>query len=181
MRIKGLDEQMIKQYIAEAVLILMEDHPYDKITIGEIAKKAGVNRSSYYRHFDTKEDIIWFYLMSIMDEYMREYRKLSEKTYRLYLNEIFSVFYKHRHDLLLIHKNKLSYLLLDVLNTCFRFDEFSDEKQFEIAYHIGGIYNNLLLWMNHDMKETPEQMTKMALSFKSGDSFTLLDIKGMFS
>lgn len=82
MRIKGLDEQMIQQYIAEALLILMEKKPYDKITIGEITEKAGVNRSSYYRHFDTKEDIIRFYLKSVMDEYMREYHTLRTKTYR---------------------------------------------------------------------------------------------------
>lgn len=180
MRIKGLDEQMIQKYISEALLILMEKKPYAKISIREITEKAGVNRSSYYRHFDTKEDILRFYLMSIMSEYLTKYQKLQIKTFRTYLLQMFTTFYEHRKDLMMIHREKLSYLLLDVLNTSFRFGELPDEidskKQFAISYHIGGIYNNLLLWMNHDMQETPEQMTEIALSFRPEGSFTLLNV-----
>ena len=149
MRIKGLTGQQIEQYLTEALLILMETKPYDKISIGEVAQKAGVNRSSYYRHFSSKEDILRFYLMSIMQEYQAAYTR-----------QIFVTFYAHRHDLLLIHKNGLSYLLLDVLNTCFRLtdpeQQLTEKEQFKLSYHIGGIYNNMRLWLAHGMAETPD-------------------------
>lgn len=182
MRIKGLTGQLIEQYLTEALLILMETKAYEKISIGEITQKAGVNRSSYYRHFSSKEDILRFYLMSIMDEYQRDYRKGREQTLAAYLHQIFVTFYAHRHDLLLIHRAGLSYLLLDVLNTCFRVADpgcpLTIEEQFRISYHIGGIYNNLRLWMNHGMRETAEEMTDIALSFRPEGSFTLLDVQG---
>ncbi|MGN0363241.1 MAG: TetR/AcrR family transcriptional regulator [Bilifractor sp.] len=181
MRIKGLNEQLIQQYIAEALLILMEKKPYGKISIGEICEKAGVNRSSYYRHFEVKEDIIHFYLMSLMEEYQREYEQQEHKTFRSYTLQIFTTFYSHRKALLLIHRNGLSYIMLEVFNECFQFGEIPDEvgslKKFEVAYHIGGIYNDTLLWLSHGMKETPEQMTEITLSFRPEGSFTLLNVK----
>lgn len=181
MRIKGLAGQQIRQYLVEALLILMETKDYDHISIGEIAEKAGVNRSSYYRHFSGKEDILRFYLMTIMREYQETYRKGSDRTFHAYTRQIFDTFYAHCHDLLLIHRNGLSYLLLDVLNRCFRLKEpgrkIPAKEEFMISYHIGGIYNNLCLWMDHGMKETPAQMTDIALSFRPEGSFTLLDIK----
>ena len=49
------------EYITDALLLLMKHKNFNDITIGEITKKAGVNRSTYYRHFSTKESIIKFY------------------------------------------------------------------------------------------------------------------------
>lgn len=180
MRIKGLNEELIKQYIAESLLILMETKKYEKITIAEITDKAGVNRSSYYRHFGTKEDIIRFYLMSIMHEYMEKYHQNGNPDFSSYLFQMFRTFSEHRQDLMLIHQNGLTYLLLDVLDTCFRFDDSASSprgRQYEAAYHIGGIYNDMLLWMNHKMAETPEQMTASVLSFHPEGTFTLLNVQ----
>jgi AcrR family transcriptional regulator len=181
MRVKGLDEDLIQQYIAEALLLLMKDRPFGKITIQAITDRAGVNRSSYYRHFDSKEDIIRYYLMGIMDEYQAAYQAQQTPTFRSYTRQIFTTFYAHREDLLRIHRDGLSYLLLDVLNTCFKFDKIQDRvasvRQFAVSYHIGGIYNNMRLWLDHGMAETPEQMAAIALSFRPEGSFTLLNVK----
>ena len=37
----------------------MEQHSYDQITVTDITKKAGVSRMSFYRHFDSKDDVIF--------------------------------------------------------------------------------------------------------------------------
>lgn len=179
MRIKGLNDELIKQYLAESLLILMESKPFAKITVAQIAEKAGVNRSSYYRHFGSKEDILRFYLRTVMAEYLAAFRRGRWHDYPSYLLQMFRTFREHREDLLLIHGNGLSHLLLDVLNEGFRFDEIEASadrnRQYEAAYHIGGIYNDLLLWMRHGMEETPEQMTASALSFRPEGTFTLLN------
>lgn len=51
-----------KRGIKDAFLELLEKKPIDDITISEIAKVAGVNRKTFYRHYPTKyqimEDII---------------------------------------------------------------------------------------------------------------------------
>ena len=42
----------------EALLILLEKKNYEFITVKEICEKAGVNRSTFYLHYETMEDLL---------------------------------------------------------------------------------------------------------------------------
>ena len=42
----------------DALLSLVESKPFDRITVEDIIEKAGVGRSTFYRHFETKEALI---------------------------------------------------------------------------------------------------------------------------
>ena len=44
--------------MVEALLLLLENKEYDSITVKEICEKAGVNRSTFYMHYDTKDDLL---------------------------------------------------------------------------------------------------------------------------
>lgn len=42
----------------EALLILLENKEYEYITVKEICQKAGVNRSTFYLHYETIDDLL---------------------------------------------------------------------------------------------------------------------------
>lgn len=42
----------------EAFLLLLEQKEYDTITVKEICQKAGVNRSTFYLHYETMNDLL---------------------------------------------------------------------------------------------------------------------------
>ncbi len=44
--------------LQQALLALAREHPLDDITIGDIAERAGVNRSSFYQHYSDKETLL---------------------------------------------------------------------------------------------------------------------------
>ena len=94
---------MMMDYISQALLLLMYEKPYGDITIGEITKRAGVNRSNYYRHFETKDSIVVFYLDSIMKEYWVEFYGKGSSDFSEYLFTMFEIFFKHKDDLILFH------------------------------------------------------------------------------
>lgn len=52
------DSARTKEYITEALFQLMNTMPYEKISIKELTEKAGVGRVTFYRHFESKDDII---------------------------------------------------------------------------------------------------------------------------
>ncbi|WP_366516824.1 TetR/AcrR family transcriptional regulator [Staphylococcus carnosus] len=39
-------------------MLLLEKENFDKITITKICDKAGINRSTFYRNYENKEDIV---------------------------------------------------------------------------------------------------------------------------
>ena len=161
--------------MVEALLILMEEKSFEKITIGEITDKAGVNRSSYYRHFNMKEDLLRWYFYKIIGEIQKDHLSFKDYTY-----SIFETFLAHQHGILVIHQAQLSYLLLDALNACFYVNTNNTKsplEQFQTAWHVGGIYNGMLLWFDHGMKESAQLMTEITLSFRPEGSLSLRDMK----
>ena len=42
----------------EALLLLLEQKDYDTITVKEVCKKAGVNRSTFYLHYESMNDLL---------------------------------------------------------------------------------------------------------------------------
>ena len=42
----------------EALLLLLEEKEYDRITVKEVCKKAGVNRTTFYLHYEGMNDLL---------------------------------------------------------------------------------------------------------------------------
>lgn len=50
--------QLTRECLQLALMHLMSEHPYDKITVSEIVRRAGVSRTAFYRNYTDKEDIV---------------------------------------------------------------------------------------------------------------------------
>lgn len=166
MRKKSITSEMMESYIADSLLILMKNKNFQSITIGEIVEKAGVNRSTYYRHFYKKEDIILYFLDNLAKTSL-EREKAQKLDLERHFIEMYEHYYRHKEQMLTIYKSGLSSLLLDVLKKHLGEDEHKTKQvsvQYDIAFYIGGIFNQFLLWFSRDMIDSPETMAKYTLS-----------------
>ena len=50
----------LKECMADALIQKMQEKPFEKVTVNEIADLAGVNRSTWFRNFKTKNDALSF-------------------------------------------------------------------------------------------------------------------------
>ena len=57
--------QRTKSWIFEAVMLLMDEKPYDKITVSDITEKAGIARQTFYRNYNDKDDVVFEYIAKI--------------------------------------------------------------------------------------------------------------------
>ena len=73
--ISNEQSEFSKQCLTDALFLLLEHKPFQKITIKELTEKAGVSRLTFYRSFDTKEDILKRYYRIHFSQYM-EYLEL---------------------------------------------------------------------------------------------------------
>ena len=100
--------------IQSALLSLMEEYPYSRITVSQICQVAKVSRQTYYRLFDTKDDILILYLHEIMSEYLLP-RILLGTTSTQELLQFFLFFSGYKDLLELLYKNDKMFLLQNVL------------------------------------------------------------------
>lgn len=56
-----------KQWILEALLKLMEEKNYEKITIKELTARADLDRKTFYRNFRSKEEVLYLQLQEFHD------------------------------------------------------------------------------------------------------------------
>lgn len=168
----------MKDFMVDALILLMRDHTYHSITIGQITSKAGVNRSTYYRNFQSKEEIIKRFYCRILDEGVSRVSAPDTIDLENYLTLMFRTFYEQKDALLSIHGDGLSYLLLDALNRHFSFHRQLEQGSFTdkmpLYYHTGGIFNNFLLWFDCNMEPTPEEFAKAALEVYPADRRPML-------
>ena len=73
----------LKECLADALIKLLESKPVEKITIPEIAGLAGVGRTTYFRNFSSKEEVLSFKLIILWERWTEEksiekYRKRSD-------------------------------------------------------------------------------------------------------
>ena len=54
-------------WIFEAIMLLLDKKPYEKITISDITNKAGIARRTFYSNFKRKDDVLIQYLANIID------------------------------------------------------------------------------------------------------------------
>ena len=50
-------------WIFEALMLLLDEKPYNKIAVSDITKKAGIARQTFYRNYSDKDDVVSEHLM----------------------------------------------------------------------------------------------------------------------
>ncbi len=85
---KEEDRRVVKtrQVIQDALFSLMQEKPYHKITIQDVIDRANVGRSTFYSHYETKEDLLLNcieHLLKMLNRYLINYLERKEDGVRL--------------------------------------------------------------------------------------------------
>ena len=67
---RKLQSQETERKILHAALELMRERGFDKVSIRDICKAAGITSGAFYHHFSSKEDMLE-YGFAPLDDYMR--------------------------------------------------------------------------------------------------------------
>ena len=162
--------QETERKIKSAFLDLLGRRSMDDITVGDVCEAAGINRSTFYAHYDSAEALLEAMdedmvrrLMAIFndetvdrptrrDRYLIPYLHFlldNRAFYRAYFHN--SSQYSFKHDLQAICRASLEY--------CVRaMPEQTEHADLLVAYHTAGIYALIREWANRNFDLTPEQM-----------------------
>ena len=159
-------EEYTRHYIVEALFKLMSEYEYGKISVTDIAEKAGVGRATFYRYFKSKEEVIKFYFTHNAKEFLTEqrYYPRCKADYVKIARNVFDKFQKNKECFRLIQLAHLEYLYLDFLNNkmteMFK-DEYPDKSHYLPYLFAGMIFNVSMAWLDNGCKEPVDKMAEM--------------------
>ena len=162
-------EDYNKFYILQALFKLMAEYEYEKISVIDIANKAGVSRATFYRNFKRKEDIIVYYFKHHEKEFQlnNRYYPRCKEDYIKTVTNVLTVFSQQKEQIKLIRKARLEYLYSDYLNESFSLmfeNEYPDAHRYQPYLYAGMLFNVCIAWLDNDCADPIPPLAKLIVS-----------------
>ena len=155
----------VKKQITNALLILLKEKELKDISISEITIKAQVSRISFYRNYESKDDIIKEYISLTLNEWNINHTKTSEHTEDDVLGDIFAYITEYKDFYLLLRDRGIFYFLKDIImDVLGPKDEYTNFCAYTTAFIANGIYGWIEEWLLRGMQESGEEMTRLLKS-----------------
>lgn len=166
--------QYVRLCIAESLLRLMEEKPFEKITITEIVKRASVSRMTFYKYYSSKLEVLSDYMYEIVNDYMKESRRRTDignfRDYK-HICHCFTFFKQYSSFILILIHANMHAVIMNALNDYM--DTYvlptSEFSRYELYYYAGALCNTYLKWIESGMHESPDEiamMVKLAVGTK---------------
>ncbi|MDL2206597.1 TetR/AcrR family transcriptional regulator [Eubacteriales bacterium OttesenSCG-928-N13] len=163
--------RITKESIESALLLLIREKPLDRISITDIARRAGVSRTAYYRNYTSKENILQTMLQDVVRDVTQTMQLEGSTTdTEDYWRAMFRVVKKYTPSLdILLKTHHWNQILHEVNRQIQPHVQRGDaEESYQRYFYCGAAYNVLTAWLNGGMKEPIDEMAKMCCRFASG-------------
>ena len=163
-----------KAIIEKAMVELLQKESFDHITTVELARAAGISRSSFYTHYKDKYDMIERYqqglfqkLETIFEEYYNDRQQAILNVLDFLESEpLFSALLSENgtREIQTFLRHKFQMMLHQELQERFNNKEFSQiEKEYNSVYLTNALFGVVQMWIARGKKESPQQMTDFLL------------------
>lgn len=156
----------VKKSITETLMELMQKKSFSDISITEIIRTAGVARASFYRNYNSKEDVLTTLIEDVLEQFRSEvsYEGAAYYTYQNVLKS-FQYFKTYSSYVLDLYLFGYGSILLEELNQSHEMiagtmPSHSIEK-YKLYMYIGALYNTAIIWINNGTKDSTEYIAKM--------------------
>lgn len=144
-----------RESIVNALFSLMEKKEFESISVQEITKEAKVARLTFYRHFQSKEDVLRYHLLLRFERFELDISSQKVSSLEEALAECFRYWKQSKDEILLFPKNHLDSLLYEpfqryleeMLRMFGVLDRFSE---IEKSFLVGGIYFSMLRYLKEE-------------------------------
>ncbi len=160
----------VKEAIVVALVELMKQQPFERISIQDIVKRAGVGRSSFYRNFTSKEDILRQYIDRLFDA-TGETDPFANDRLREYMISQFRLCRQNKDLFLVLRDNDLLYLLYwqalrDVKRSVAQHGLY--RNPYQAAFFSGAGISVLIQWIESGFREDEGELADMFIYLMDG-------------
>lgn len=169
----------------KALISLLEEKQFEYITISEICKRAGVNRSTFYLHYENTVDLLDETARVLLDDFMSYFsvdmKEITIKFKESSLDELNFISDKYLKPYLsYIRDNKNVFLTVLEHSVSFRFNEIYkrlyenifnpvldrynypvEDRKYAMMFYLNGITAIVTEWMKDGCKKTIAEVSKI--------------------
>lgn len=150
------------EHITKSLLALLEEKAIEDISISELCDNAGIGRASFYRNFNSKEDILKAYINQLFNGWKSDWEKDNNLPLSSAIGMIFEHFEQHRDFYRLLNERHLIYLLKDViLDTMELKPDLPKGEAYAKAFVVYSLYGWMEVWFQRGMQESAEEMKQL--------------------
>ncbi|MGN0346699.1 MAG: TetR/AcrR family transcriptional regulator [Lachnospiraceae bacterium] len=151
--------------ISEAIIALMKETEFHKITVSSVVKKAGIARMTFYLHYRSLYEALTDYLKILAEEFKTESNQdpkighIGEYSHILFALEYYD---RYRDYFLTLAGHNLHSILFDGINHYMeeQFSENPKHSVYEMYCYAGGLLNAFLQWELSNKKEPAEEVAQ---------------------
>lgn len=150
--------------ICNGLADILHSKPYETISISEVCSSVGVSRATFYRLFDTLDDVLLYQFDNLFDQAIRKYNEMdtvkitySKIILNLAVNNktlITAILKSGRYDIFYLSARKKENELMNLLDTKFS----SQEVLYGTPLLSQILFSILHIWLETGCKENSEQL-----------------------
>lgn len=149
----------VVEHLTRSMLTLLEEKPVAEISISELCDEAGVGRTSFYRNYKDKEDIIKAYIGQLFQDWVDKWKTSPDLSVKESVRIVFSHFEANRDFYSLLNKRGLVYLLKDIILDLCGFDPGQELVAAYSSAYVGFfLYGWIEVWFRRGMRDTTEEL-----------------------
>ncbi|CRH88990.1 DNA-binding transcriptional repressor FabR [Chlamydia trachomatis] len=164
-----------KKAIEQAMVDLLKHQSFDEISTSQLAKTAGISRSSFYTHYKDKYEMIDRYQQILFSklEYVFDKNEFQKEKALLEIFEfldrefLFAALLTQNgtKEIQTYIRNKLQTMISKELYDDYpNLDKVPIEKLYNSVYLSHAIFGIYQMWITRGKKETAEQMTQILIN-----------------
>ena len=156
----------VKKQITNTLLDLIKKESLNQISVRDLCNEAGVGRASFYRNYESKEDVLTAYIIKQWRDYekkhlLKEHRLDDMFRVQSYFEFCFSM--RSLNDNLILQKQEgviLKAYEIIMPNS----DQNQPNESYAMSYMAYGLFGIFMKWAKDNYKQSPKEMAEIVIT-----------------
>lgn len=152
--------EFLKECLSDALIQLMREKDFEKISIKEIADTAGVGRTTWFRNYTSKNEALTFKFVQVWKRWADEHAIAVRDRFDLANAKNFFQFnYEIKHILEIVYTSNMQSAIYDAFYQVMMPQYGANAKEcYQARFYSYGLFGLLDEWIKRGFKESVEEM-----------------------
>ncbi|MDD3360168.1 MAG: TetR/AcrR family transcriptional regulator [Hespellia sp.] len=156
-----------REWIREALIRLLSNQLYTKISIKDICLEADLSRQTFYQIYESKEEVMAYHFECLFLIFKEECADFKDISMREITMQFFTFFYQEKSFVKILIDNKLTFYLEDMFEQYLpkidlfkKYNEKEANPDYTIALISGALTQILIHWFDKEFDLSIEEISK---------------------